>query len=81
MVEYGELYTRRVGVPFPQYTAQAASIVQGMNVQRAPTLESEVRVLAIAMAQLLGHLKDEAARQVVIQELLLTLVERYYGDE
>jgi hypothetical protein len=64
--EYHTMYgTRTLGaVPNPLaasilagYTKQAAAIVEAEGRTRAPTLEGEVRVLAMAVTSLLEHLE------------------------
>lgn len=67
--EYNELYSKRVGVP-SGYAAQAAAIIEQERRQRAPTLESEVRVLAITLVRLLELLEAELDRQQKMTRML-----------
>jgi len=57
LVEYDDLYGERVKIPNPLYRSQAAAIVEAEGHKRAPTLESEVRVLAITVERLTAYLE------------------------
>jgi hypothetical protein len=55
IAEYHDTYAKRVGT-MTQYARQAAMIVETEGIKRAPTLEAEVRLLALSMEQLILHL-------------------------
>jgi len=57
LIEYDDLYGQRTKVTNPLYRNQAANIVAAEGHKRAPTLESEVRVLAITVEQLTAYLE------------------------
>lgn len=69
MMEYRRLYAERaqIGAPnspmahvyAPQYGDMAAHEIASMDIKRAPSLEAEVRVTAIAVGRLLDYLEDE----------------------
>lgn len=65
LVEYDNLYCARTGVS-SSMAGQAAMIVLEGGYKRSPAIESEVRVLAIAVERLVGHLemeRDQRERQ------------------
>jgi len=60
--QYDNLYGERTKISNPQFRDQAAAIVAAEGHKRAPSIESEVRVLAITLERLTKHLRLEAER-------------------
>jgi hypothetical protein len=76
--EYDELYSERTLINTPVssrgfridpslYSAQAAEAVWREGHKRSPALESEVRVLALTVERILGHLELNAERNRRLQ--------------
>jgi hypothetical protein len=71
--EYDELYSKRTKIDVPSspkgfhmssanYSAQAAEAVLREGHKRSTGIESEIRVLALTVERLLGHLELDAER-------------------
>ncbi len=61
--DYDDIYTRRNKLINPSYSAQAAEAIFQEGHKRAPTLESEVRTLALILERVVGHLELERERE------------------
>jgi len=72
LVEYRSMYAKRTKSPFQDYNEMAAQAVQSMEIERGPSLEGEVRVLAIAVTYLTEHLNTDIRRQHEVQRLEYT---------
>ena len=55
--EYDDLYGRRTQILTPLYRDQAAGIIKREGHKRAPGLDNEIRVLAIAVERVVKYLE------------------------
>jgi hypothetical protein len=69
LMDYDDLYRQRAGIDVPGFASQAADIVEREGHKRAPGLESEVRVLAIAVERLLAQMELDLQQRQLEREL------------
>jgi hypothetical protein len=63
--DYDDLYRQRCKIDRPDFSSQAAQIIEREGHKRAPGIESEIRVLAIAIERLLEQMElDLQQRQL-----------------
>lgn len=61
--EYDDLYGQRTKIDNHQIRSQAADVVSREGYKRPPTLQSELRTLALVLERILGHLELMNERQ------------------
>jgi len=62
LCDYEDSYARRISV-IPDHARQAARIVELEGRKRAPTLESEVRILALALERVIAHMEGHHSEE------------------
>jgi len=65
---YTDMYAARIHT-MPAYGQMAADHVDAKGIKRQPSLEGEVRLLAITLARVIGHLEEDIRRQHEVARL------------
>lgn len=62
--DYNKLYCQRTKISIPGHSWQAASIVEREGHQRSPSLESEIRVLALTLEKVISYLEERREDEI-----------------